>query len=242
MTKNQIEYGKLRETQRANLSQEDLTRKRDTAAKELGINTLAETSRHNKAVEILDSSKLAETVRSNVAKEQETRRHNEAGELLGSKQLDETIRHQTATEGETQRHNKVGEAVDIGRAATYATSEAAKAVVDSAKTAETARHNMVVENETWRHNLADESIRAQQKEPQITVHSTVDARSSTPVQVVVPTSAATEQVQTPLPKTQTQIIQPTTLVPSHERSLLDRFRHLIVYGDDPGRSGEHYGR
>lgn len=51
MTKNQIEYLKLRETQRSNAANERLTEIRDKNAKDLGFATLGETARHNLATE-----------------------------------------------------------------------------------------------------------------------------------------------------------------------------------------------
>lgn len=131
MTKNQIEYAKLREAMRSNLAGEDLTRKRDLAARELGINTLAESTRHNQAVELLDSGKLNETVRSNLAKESETKRSNLAREL------------------ETERHQKAAEAIDIGKTTATTASRAAELL-------ELHRSNLARETETARHNLAME--------------------------------------------------------------------------------------
>nr|AVX53350.1 putative ORF1 [Marmot picobirnavirus] len=127
MTRNQIEYAKLRETQRANAANESLTRTRDSTARDIGLRTLAETSRHNRAAESLDTRKVVETERSNAAKEAETNRSNIAREV-------ETHRHQAATE-----------AIDIGRAAVYAASQVEQARSDLAREAETKRHNMAME-------------------------------------------------------------------------------------------------
>lgn len=128
MTKNQIEFNKLRENIRSNRENESLTRKRDEAARALGINTLAEQSRHNRAGESISLDTLAETSRSNLARERETARSNLEKEK-------ETHRSNVAKEAETERHQKASEAIDIGRAAT-AVGEAAERV----------RHNLVMES------------------------------------------------------------------------------------------------
>lgn len=51
MTHNQIEYLKLKESQRANMASESLTQRRDEAAIEARVAELGETKRHNLAVE-----------------------------------------------------------------------------------------------------------------------------------------------------------------------------------------------
>lgn len=127
MTKNQIEYMKVLESQRANRATEALTASRDKTNRELGLGTLAETSRHNKATEQQQYAVLGES-----------KRHNVATEALGQATLSEQQRHAIATEteqhranvakegltaqqinlgqsqlAETKRHNKVGEATSI---------------------------------------------------------------------------------------------------------------------------------
>lgn len=172
MTKNQIEYLKLRETQRSNLAQEDLTRARDSRSYEIGLGTLTESQRHNRATEEQARVSLDETAR-----------HNLAGERLTRSSLDEGIRHNQAVEAEAARHNKVGESYNeralkesgrhnlaqeqIGRSqvgASYANinlgysqlSEQARANV--ARETENTRSNMAREQETVRHNQQGEAI------------------------------------------------------------------------------------
>lgn len=94
MTKNQIEYLKLRETQRSNVAQEHLTAHRDANTYEIALGNLNESVRSHKANEDLGNRQLRETVRSNMERE----RTNWAI-------LDETNRHNVAVEGETNRHN-----------------------------------------------------------------------------------------------------------------------------------------
>lgn len=94
MTKNQIEYLKLRETQRSNAAQEQLTAHRDARTYEIALGNLNESVRSHKANEDLGNRQLLETTRSNMERE----RTNWA--VLG-----ETQRHNQAVEGETYRHN-----------------------------------------------------------------------------------------------------------------------------------------
>lgn len=177
MTKNQIEYLKLRETQRANLKQEQLTEMRDTAAKDLGFATLGETQRHNMANETHQVNVLGETKRHNLASEaveqfkaQEIQRHNIAGEQLESAKLDETSRHNMVTEGQTSRsldiqhanvtesmrHNQV---VETESHRSNVEREAETRRSNLAREQETTRSNMAREAETSRHNIADEQLR-----------------------------------------------------------------------------------
>jgi hypothetical protein len=172
MTKNQIEYLKLRETQRANLVQEDLTRSRDSRSYEIGLGTLAESQRHNRATEEQARVSLDEVVR-----------HNLAGEKLSRGSLDESIRHNMATESEAARHNKVGESYNerslresqrhniaqegIGRSqvgASFANislgysqlGETSRANI--ARETENTRSNVAREQENLRHNQSTEAI------------------------------------------------------------------------------------
>lgn len=172
MTKNQIEYLKLRETQRSNLAQEDLTRTRDSRSYEIGLGTLAESQRHNRATEEQARVSLDETAR-----------HNLAGEQLTRSSLDESIRHNQAVELEAARHNKVGESYNeralkessrhnlaqeqIGRSqvgASYANITLGYSQLDEtnranvARETETNRSNLVRESETQRHNEKGEAI------------------------------------------------------------------------------------
>lgn len=172
MTKNQIEYLKLRETQRSNLAQEELTRTRDSRSYEIGLGTLAESQRHNRATEEQARVSLDETAR-----------HNLAGEQLTRSSLDESIRHNQAVELEAARHNKVGESYNeralkesgrhnlaqeqIGRSqvgASYANITLGYSQLDEtnrsnvARETETNRSNLARESETERHNQKGEAI------------------------------------------------------------------------------------
>lgn len=183
MTKNQIEYLKLRESQRANLAQEDLTRARDQRSYLIGLGTLAESQRHNIASEQQAKASL-----------DETSRHNIAGEQLSGKTLEESIRHNKAGEAELRRHNIVGEQYNeralreqsrhnvaqesIGRSqvgASYANITLGYSQLDEtqrsnlaregetnrsnvAREDETNRSNVAREEETNRHNTRDEAI------------------------------------------------------------------------------------
>lgn len=149
MTKNQIEYANLLEQRRANLSNEDLTRRRDTAAREAKIVELGEQSRHNLAQEAYQSGSLDEASRHNLALEglqgreislrgqtlQETQRSNRAREKLEAQRNVETTRSNLAREAETMRSNV-------------------------ARENETARSNLAREAETSRHNKFTEGISA----------------------------------------------------------------------------------
>lgn len=163
MTKNQIEYLKLRESQRANLAQEDLTRLRDQRSYAINLGTLAESQRHNVATEQQARASLDETSRHNLAGEQELKRHNIAGEQYNERALQEQSRHNAAQEsigrsqvgatyasialgyqqlGETQRANLAREA-ETNRS-------------NVARETEMNRSNVAREEETHRHNTQDE--------------------------------------------------------------------------------------
>lgn len=187
MTKNQIEYAKLRETQRANLASEELTRKRDTAARALGIDTLTESVRHNRAGEEQARLVLGETQRSNLAKEGETQRSNLAkeSETMRSNLAKEAETHRASVvkEEETERHNKAAEAIDIGSAATRA-----------AQVAETVRHNFAME--------------AKDLQPKVITTVTGSTVSpSTPVTVNVKPTTSPSSSTNILP-----VAEPTTLI------------------------------
>lgn len=130
MTRNQIEYSKLKETQRANRMQEGLTRTRDTNSYLLGTREANERERHNRATERVSLDSLAETQRANRAQEalrqaetdvkrgelevhrrtlDETARANLAREGIQRMNLDETRRSNLAKEGETERANRARE-------------------------------------------------------------------------------------------------------------------------------------
>lgn len=90
MTRNQIEYRSILETERANKAKES-ENERSNLAKE------AETHRSNVANETeTNRSNVAretETHRSNVVKEKETNRSNKAKENLGLLNYSEAVRH-----------------------------------------------------------------------------------------------------------------------------------------------------
>lgn len=98
MTHNQIEYWKLRETQRSNRVNEGETKRHNIAGE-------AETNRSNIAHEVISAGTLAENTRHNKASENENFRHNAATE-------NETTRSNRAREYETWRSNVVREELD----------------------------------------------------------------------------------------------------------------------------------
>lgn len=123
MTKNQIEFNKLREVQRANRIQEAQTALRDQRTHDVATAQLGEATRHNKATEI------------------EARRHNVSSEGISQGQLDETRRANYAREeidtkrlAETATHNRASEVIDTGRL-----------TLDTASQVERSRHNLAME-------------------------------------------------------------------------------------------------
>lgn len=148
MTTNQIEYLKLRETQRANQAQEQLTATRDATNRELGFANLGENTRHNKATEAHNTAVLGETARHNLAQE----KHNQ-------NVLIETSRHNQATEAnerfkaeEGKRHNLETEAAAWGQLSVAQ----GQLDVSNRQVIELGRHNLATETETRRSNLARE--------------------------------------------------------------------------------------
>lgn len=137
MTHNQIEYWKLQEEKRSNITNETENARHNRA-------TETEASRHNVAVETLQLGSLNETIRSNKAREgltaaanAEQARHNVASENLQAGVLAESLRHNQQMESvsagqlqlgqdtlsETQRHNEATEVINTGGiAAKVATS------------------------------------------------------------------------------------------------------------------------
>lgn len=98
MTRNQIDYLKLqeekqhnrnveKETQRTNLANEELIRKRDLGTLGLRQAELTETQRHNMYGEKISLALGDETKRSNQAKEAENYRHNYANEQISASQV-----------------------------------------------------------------------------------------------------------------------------------------------------------
>lgn len=147
MTKNQIEFAKLQEQQRANRAQEALTGRRDTLTAQLGLNTLEETKRANRERERQNTVVLGETQRHNLRLESlqaigldETSRHNKAQEQVSLQVANETARSNRARERETSRANKAQE-LEANRS-------------NRVREAETARANRAREAEDVRaHNL-----------------------------------------------------------------------------------------
>lgn len=155
MTKNQIEYLKLRETQRANLSQEELTRKRDENAHALGLGNLAELGRHN-----------LETERQAVANLSEVNRHNVETERQAVAVLGEQQRHNRALEqveygklSETMRANREREQFNLKQLSETTRANLARELLTSQQLAETYRSNVARETETHRTNVAGEQER-----------------------------------------------------------------------------------
>lgn len=134
MTKNQIEYAKLLETERANRATENLTQWRDQQTVAHNARVLQETGRHNLATEALGSSQLEEAKRSNLERERQNL-------ML----LSEQQRHNVAVELETNRANVARETEDV-RYHTLSLDE-------------THRSNVAREQETHRTNVANEGIK-----------------------------------------------------------------------------------
>lgn len=148
MTRNQIEYSKLLETQRTNRVNEGLTRQRDVNTYLLGSRQLSESQRHNRETEAQGRQNLQETRRSNQAREQisldtlaETRRSNLATEALRGREADikaGELEVHRGTLDETRRTNQVREGIQRDTLA------------------ETTRSNLAREAETARHDIATE--------------------------------------------------------------------------------------
>lgn len=108
MTKNQIEFLKYQETQRANREQEALTRTRDYNNYILGSGTLAETQRANRESERLRSIDLQQqrvrneqTYAVALGTLEETRRSNLVREDIQERSLAENIRSNYVNQGHT---------------------------------------------------------------------------------------------------------------------------------------------
>lgn len=152
MTKNQIEYLKLLETQRSNKATEEINRSRAATDREIGLGQLAETQRHNIAGEQQQVAILGETQRHNVVSEQlqstsisEAMRSNRAQEEISLKRQLEDERSNRAREAETERSNRSRE------------RETERS--NRAQEAEYHRSNLAREEETHRTNVANEVIR-----------------------------------------------------------------------------------
>lgn len=163
MTKNQIEFNKLLETQRANRRQEELTALRDSNTYAIGLGTLRETERANRAKEGYNLSYLDELSRANQAKEllsygtlRETLRSNKAREA-------ELSRSNLARETETIRANIAAEQLRLNELyERIRSNKASESIAGSnislgyAQLAEAQRSNLARETETQRSNMARE--------------------------------------------------------------------------------------
>lgn len=140
MTRNQIEFGKLKETMRANRENERLTGLRDERAHYVNLGQLSETGRHNLATESQARASLDESRRASMAIE--TIRNAELTEKSRSARATEALRQ--AELSESQRHNVASE------------------TISSAHEAEMARHNVETEREAHRSNIQQEGLKARQ--------------------------------------------------------------------------------
>jgi len=120
MTKNQIDYASLKETERSNRAAEAENFRHNFRTEELGFKNLDESRRHNVATESNQFFQVHEQARHNLAGEQETNRHNLISEEYGLKQINETARHNVqqeklgfATLGESRRHNIANESFNL---------------------------------------------------------------------------------------------------------------------------------
>lgn len=139
MTQNQLTYMRQLEDHRANLANEELTKKRDAATKQWQRDQLEETKRSNLARESLTGSQLAEAGRHNLATEQ----------------------HALLQLSETQRANKAAEAWRAESLVETRRSNLAREEVTRFSAQEQARANRAREAETRRSNLASESLEQQ---------------------------------------------------------------------------------
>lgn len=162
MTRNQIEYNKLLEQQRANRAQEEIRRSRDAADIQLGHAQLEEVGRHNVATEQLQLSSLdetsthnRETERISLLGQQEQQRHNIATESLTGRSLSEQQRSNQAREQQaraelefSQRRQSQEVALEQQRQQISLLQEVTRrrlATVREAELAEQRRHNIVTE-------------------------------------------------------------------------------------------------
>lgn len=154
LTKNQIEFNKLRETQRANRASEDLTRKRDIASRDLGLSQLQETARHNMQVELNARDNLAEQFRHNTAQLEEQHRNNLAREGIlrlqadtGVEQQQEAARHNAASEDLQDRNLALSQYVaDVGASSRLETANIGAAASQAAAAISAAASNYASDN------------------------------------------------------------------------------------------------
>lgn len=186
MTRNQVEYAKIRETQRSNLEQENLQRAKIQTDAKLGFANLAEASRHNLATEQAQVRSLDETARHNlategVAREQllEQQRSNLVREGLSAEQQSEAKRHNVAVESETHRSNLESEqlkkqsvqvtdwynhqqvALRQAELAQTAWNQRQAVALRQAELTEESKHNRIAEAETSLHNRNIEQFQLQ---------------------------------------------------------------------------------
>lgn len=139
MTRNQLDYARMLETERSNRVQETLTRERDEKNYAAAMAQLDEQVRANKAREQLDLARNVEQQRSNLAAEQISRdrlieegRRNREVESQGRASLS----LMAARDDETRRSN-------------------------IARERETSRANLARESELYRSNIANEALQGQ---------------------------------------------------------------------------------
>lgn len=147
MTRNQLEYLRLLETERSNKAVEQQTALRDSRTYALGVRSQDEVERANRERELFNRDSLRETGRHNQAVEshnlaqlQESMRHNLSTENMSAitnqlrlQELDEVRRTNLARETENRRHNLAAEV-------------------------EAYRSSVARETENTRHNLATERV------------------------------------------------------------------------------------
>lgn len=181
MTKNQIEYNKLLETQRHNQRDENIRQSGNELTYQLGRSQLAETSRSNRAKEGLTGAANLETARHNAEQERlnqllygETQRSNRANEAIRQSTLVEQNRSNLANEAirnaanatqaysaQTQRYlgersqdeqERSNVAREINAQAQTEVSQAL-AKAEAARLEEQARHNMATEKNQFAQNV-----------------------------------------------------------------------------------------
>lgn len=172
MTKNQIEYNKLLETQRFNTAQAEMQREQianDFVAKQLSLQESQrhnrasesisalmqqESQRHNLATEQVSLDSNAEQQRANKAREAEQHRSNVAQEALSSRSLDQSKQYQTASVG--LGYSQVG--LGYSQLAETQRTNIAHEGIQMYSNLEQSRANQARENEAKRHNIVSEAI------------------------------------------------------------------------------------
>lgn len=155
MTRNQLEYLKILESQRANKAREAEDVRSHQAQEAFNLSSLSEIQRNNLERERQGRSQLAETARA-----------NQAREALNFQQHLETVRSNTARENETQRHNLESERISFSQLAETSRANRAQESIARERNAETKRSNLEKESqgrqslaETERYNTAQISAR-----------------------------------------------------------------------------------